>query len=105
MTVTVRADRDTVATFAAERPDRVAAVWAPHLDAWRITLTPRAILDARAIVMIVAGAARADAVRAALDLPENAVARPVQLLRAAGDRVEWIMDAAAAARRPAAPRA
>lgn len=32
-------------------------------------------------------------------------ARPAQILRAAGDRVEWIMDAAAAARRPAAPPA
>ena len=89
-----------------DRPtSRVAAVWAPHLDAWRITLTPRAILEARAIVMVVAGAAKAGAVRAALDLPESAVAWPAQLLRAAGDRVEWIMDAAAAARRPVAPRA
>lgn len=89
-----------------DRPrDRVAAVWAPHLDAWRITLTPRAILDARAILMIVAGAAKADAVHAALDLPQNAAACPAQLLRDADDRVEWIMDAAAAARWPAAPRA
>jgi 6-phosphogluconolactonase len=84
---------------------RVAAVWAPHLDAWRITLTPRAILDARAILMIVAGAAKAGAVHAALDLPLNAAAWPAQLLREADDRVEWIMDAAAAARRPVAPRA
>ncbi|MBI3049652.1 MAG: 6-phosphogluconolactonase [Acidobacteria bacterium] len=87
-------------------PDqRVAAVWAARQGAWRITLTPRALLDARAIVMIVAGAAKADAVRAALDLSDEVTRWPAQLLRAADDRVEWIMDAAAAARRPAAPRA
>ncbi len=34
---------------------RIAAVWAPHLNAWRITLTPEAILDSRAIVVLVAG--------------------------------------------------
>src|SRR5688572_21606184 len=38
---------------------RVAAIWAPHLDAWRITLTPQALLDAQAIVMIVAGEKKA----------------------------------------------
>lgn len=84
---------------------RVAAVWAPHLGAWRITLTPRAILDARAIVMVVTGAAKAGAVHAALDLPDDATARPAHLLRDADDRVEWIMDAAAAARRRASPPA
>ena len=84
---------------------RVAAVWAPPLEAWRITLTPNAILDAHTILIIVAGAAKAEAVRAAFDLPEDAAAWPVQRLRPAGDRVEWIMDAAAAARRPAAPPA
>jgi 6-phosphogluconolactonase len=78
---------------------RVAAVWTPHPGAWRITLTPRALLDARAIILIVAGAAKADAVSAALDRPDDPAVWPAQLLRAAGDRVEWIMDAAAAARR------
>ena len=90
--------------YEREAP-RVAAVWAPHLGAWRITLTPPALLDARAILMIVAGAAKAGAVHAALDRPGDPAAWPVQLLRAAGDRVEWIMDAAAAAQRPAAPPA
>ena len=80
------------------KPDRVAAVWAAHLNAWRITLTPDAILDARAIVMIVAGAKKADAVHAAVDAPRDVARWPAQLLREADDRVEWIIDRAAASR-------
>ena len=83
-----------------ERPTRrrVAAIWVPHLDAWRITLTPDAILDSRAIVVLVAGANKADAVHAALHEPLDVQKSPAQLLRSAGDRVEWFVDRAAAAR-------
>lgn len=84
-----------------ERPPtvrRVAAIWAPHLSAWRITLTPDAILDSRAIVVLVAGTGKADAVRAALDAPLDVKKYPAQLLRSAGDRVEWFVDRAAAER-------
>ena len=84
-----------------ERPPtrrRVAAIWVLHLDAWRITLTPDAILDSRAIVVLVAGANKADAVHAALHEPLDVQKSPAQLLRSAGDRVEWFVDRAAAAR-------
>lgn len=80
------------------RHERVAAVWAPHLEAWRITLTPAALLDARAIVMVVSGEKKAAAVHAALRAPVDIAQYPAQLLRQAGDRVEWIVDRAAAAR-------
>lgn len=84
--------------FTARHATRhAAAVWAPQLDAWRITLTPAAILDARAILMVVAGAAKAAAVRAALEEPLDVARHPAQLLRDAGDRVEWFLDGAAAA--------
>jgi len=76
---------------------RIAAVWAPHLNVWRITLTPEAILDSRAIVVFVAGANKASAVDAALEAPLDVKRYPAQLLRAAGDRVEWFLDRAAAA--------
>ena len=80
-----------------DRPHaRVAAVWAPHLDAWRITLTPPALLDARRIVMLVAGEKKADAVHAALELPTDVRRWPAHLLRQAEDRVEWFLDRAAA---------
>lgn len=84
-----------------ERPltgRRVAAIWAPHLEAWRITLTPEAILDSRAIIVLVAGPGKAHAVRAALHEPLDVKKYPAQLLRSADDRVEWFVDRAAAAR-------
>jgi 6-phosphogluconolactonase len=79
-------------------PGRVVAVWAPKLNAWRITLTPTPILAARTIVMLVAGADKADAVYAAIEAAEDVDRYPAQLLRAAEDRLEWLVDAAAAAR-------
>ena len=89
---------------AAEGGERVAAVWVEPLRTWRITLTPQALLDARAIVVLVAGTAKADAVSAALEGTEDVKRWPAQLLRRAGDRVEWLIDAAAA-RQLAAPPA
>jgi 6-phosphogluconolactonase len=84
---------------------RVAGVFAPHLNAWRITLTPPAILAARDIVMLVAGAAKAEAVYLALEGDEDPLRYPAQRLRPAGDRVEWFLDRAAAARLRGAPPA
>lgn len=80
-----------------ERHDRVAAVRPPHLSAWRITLTPPALLDARAIVMVVAGDRKAAAVHAAIAGPLDITRCPAQILRQAGDRVEWMLDRSAAA--------
>lgn len=75
----------------------VAEVWVPSLQRWRITLTPPALLDAEAIVMLTAGATKAAAVRAVLQGAEDVAQWPAQILRQAGDRVEWWMDSAAAA--------
>jgi 6-phosphogluconolactonase len=82
---------------ADERGRLAAAVWVPALQTWRITLTPRALLDAGVILVLTAGAAKADAVHIALRLPEDIARWPVQLLRRADDRVEWWLDRAAAA--------
>jgi 6-phosphogluconolactonase len=79
-----------------ERGRLAAAVWVPALQTWRITLTPRALLDAGIILVLTAGAAKADAVHTALRLPEDIARWPVQLLRRADDRVEWWLDRAAA---------
>ena len=74
----------------------VGAVWIEQLAAWRITLTPPAVIEARAILVNGSGPHKADAVRAALTLPEDVTRYPAQLLRRAGDRVEWLIDRAAA---------
>lgn len=75
---------------------RVAAIWASHLNAWRITLTPAALVDAHAILVLASGSMKAEAVRAALELPEDLARWPGQLLRTAGERVEWVVDREAA---------
>jgi 6-phosphogluconolactonase len=94
---------DWSASQAASGGERVAAVWVEQMRTWRITLTPQALLDARAIVVLVAGAEKADAVSAALEGPEDVARWPAQLLRRAGDRVEWLIDGAAAQRLAAPP--
>lgn len=87
-----------------ERARKTAAPFAAHLNAYRITLTPPALLDARRIVMLVAGTQKADAVKAAIEGPEDPHKYPAQLLRGAGERVEWLIDRAAA-RALSSPRA
>lgn len=75
-----------------EAQDPVAAVWVPHLHAWRITLTPPVLLDATTTIVIASGRGKADAVHAALEGPPDVRRCPAQLLRHAGDRVEWVVD-------------
>jgi 6-phosphogluconolactonase len=87
-----------------ESPLLAAGLFVPELNAWRITMTPAALLDAEAIIMIAGAASKADAIAAALEGPLDVPRYPAQLLREAGDRVEWIIDAAAAARLRGAPR-
>jgi len=93
--------------LAGRPPERLlaAGVAVPELGTWRITMTPAALLDSAAIVMIAAEASKADAVAAAIEGPLDVPRYPAQLLREAGERVEWIIDSAAAARLRAAPRA
>ena len=87
-------DEDSV---PGEPDPNVTAVWAQHLRASRITLTPAAILNARSIVVLASGAAKAAAVEAAIEKPLNVHRWPAQLLREAGTRVTWMVDEAAAA--------
>ena len=79
------------------RPDELAAgIWVRQQNQWRITLTPPALLGSSAILVIAEGSTKADALAAAIDGDFDVVRYPAQLLREAGDRVEWLVDAAAA---------
>ena len=78
-----------------ERHRRAAAVWAPHLHAYRITLTPPALLSAARILMMVAGTSKVPAIRAALADATSVERCPARLLDPAADRVEWLIDRAA----------
>src|SRR5258706_15414778 len=81
-----------------EGPPYATGVWVPKLNQWRITQTPPALLDSAAIVMMAAGSMKADAIAAAIEGQLDVSRYPAQLLRGAGDRVEWIIDDGAAKR-------
>ena len=93
----------------SERPERserlATGVHVPEISQWRVTVTPPALLDSAAIVVIANGSSKADAISAALEGALDVARCPAQLLRAAGDRVEWIMDSAASARLRGVPPA
>jgi 6-phosphogluconolactonase len=79
-----------------------AGVWVAKLNQWRITQTPPALLDSTAIIVMAAGSTKADAIATAIGGELNVSRCPAQLLRAADQRVEWIVDDAAA--RSVSPR-
>lgn len=73
---------------------RVLAVTGSKPPPRRLTLSPRALREARALLVLVTGAEKAEAVARALEGPWDPAATPAQLAR----RGEWIVDRAAAAR-------
>jgi 6-phosphogluconolactonase len=89
-----------------ERSERLATgVHVPELSQWRTTMTPAALLDSAAIIVIASGSSKADAVAAALEDSLDVARYPAQLLRAASHHVEWIIDSGASARLRAVPPA
>ena len=74
----------------------VVGNWAPHPQAWRMTLTFPVLNAARAVIFAVEGANKADAIRR---IREGGSGLPAE--RVSGEQVEWIIDAAAAGEAPA----
>ncbi len=72
-----------------------AGVWVPKLHQWRVTQTPAALLDSTAVIVMASGSTKAGAVAEAIAGALNVSRYPAQLLRAADERVEWIIDDAA----------
>jgi 6-phosphogluconolactonase len=69
----------------------VVGTWAPHPQAWRMTLTFPVLTAGRQVVFAVEGANKADALRAV-----RAGGSGLPAERVAGEHVEWLVDAAAA---------
>ncbi len=84
-----------------ERVRQVAAVHVDKLNTWRISLTLPVIDSARHIIVLVAGAAKAEIVRQILTEGQRSVPYPVQMIHPAGT-FEWYLDAAAAQALPEA---
>ncbi|BDC50854.1 6-phosphogluconolactonase [Bryobacterales bacterium F-183] len=74
-----------------------AAVYAPKLPNWRVTLLPKVLLSARHTLMLATGSDKADTLRAVFDESTyDPLARPVQLIAKEGRDVAWYLDRAAA---------
>ena len=78
-----------------DRQALVAAVWVEKMKQWRITMLPGILLAARHTVMLVAGADKAEPVRAIFKDPSDPLRYPAQITNQGRD-VAWYMDAEAA---------
>lgn len=81
--------------LASDQP--TAAPLVEKLGGRRLTLTPRAINDARLVAFLVTGGGKAWAVREALKGSAPAADLPVRAIRPHDGRVVWILDPEAAA--------
>jgi 6-phosphogluconolactonase len=82
-----------------ERDKWVDAVHVEKLNAWRISVTFPIIDYARCIMMLVAGAGKAEIVHELLALAPTATPYPVQQIQPRGE-MRWYLDSAAAALLP-----
>jgi 6-phosphogluconolactonase len=82
-------------TGAIAPEQRVAALYVPKLNAWRITFTPRLINAARQAAFLVSGAAKADVARRVLRGPRQPDVLPAQAIQLADGSLEWWADRAA----------
>jgi 6-phosphogluconolactonase len=95
-------DGHTASLFPGSDPfaGDAALVRAPYVAkfaACRLTLTPRAIAAARKVAVAAAGAAKAEALRDALEGPYDPQRRPIQVVRRTDGTLTWLVDRAAAA--------
>ncbi len=74
------------------------AHYVPKFDRWRITLTPRTINAAYAVMITAGGAEKSDALRAVLEGPHEPDIYPAQLIHPTSGNLRWLVDAAAASK-------
>jgi 6-phosphogluconolactonase len=79
------------------REDIAAAVYSASRKQWRVTLLPGALLAAKHTVFLVAGADKAEAVRAVFQEEYDPKKYPAQIASHHGKGVAWFLDQAAAA--------
>ena len=79
-----------------DRENVAAAAYVEKFHQWRITLLPAVLLAALNTVMLVAGADKAEALRAVVREPYDPKKYPAQLMTQPGHNVMWFLDKAAA---------
>jgi len=95
-------DAHTASLFPGEpliddREGIAAAVFVPKFNQWRVTLLPGALLAAKHTVFLVAGADKAEAVRAVFKEEYDPKKYPAQIASHHGRGVAWFLDQPAAA--------
>lgn len=83
-------------TAVQERDRWVMAEFVPSVSMWRLTLTPVVLNAARAVVFLVSGGEKADAVTRVLEGPRDPARWPAQVVAPPEGQVRWLMDAEAA---------
>ena len=88
---------DSVPTPAAilDQENWAAAFWVPQLDAFRFSLTPRAINAAAEVIFAVSGPEKAEILQAVLE--GNSGSYPARLIAPSQGRLVWLADRPAAA--------
>jgi 6-phosphogluconolactonase len=84
-------------TAVHEQSRWVVAEYVEEVGMWRITLTPYVLNQAREVLFLVAGTAKASMLARVLEGPRNPAALPAQIVRPTPGEVIWLVDAAAAA--------
>ena len=79
-----------------ERRRLVAAPWVEQLGTHRITLTPPVLNAARALIFLLVGADKGEALRDVLEGPVEPRLRPAQVVQPTDGEVLWLVDRAAA---------
>jgi 6-phosphogluconolactonase len=74
----------------------VVAPWVEKFKTFRMTLTPPVLCNARAVVFLLSGAAKADTLRDVLEGPYDPLRLPSQVVRPIDGRLTWLVDQAAA---------
>jgi 6-phosphogluconolactonase len=85
-------------SVSKEKPNRlVIAPWVPHLNDFRISLTPNALNGSRNIIFLVSGTEKASLLATVLEGEKSGhVAYPAQAIQPTEGRLTWLVDKSAA---------
>ena len=80
----------------SESKKLVVAAWVPAVHAWRITLTPPVLNHAEAVVFLVSGAEKAEALKSVIEGDDAPLRFPAQAVKPEQGRLIFLVDAEAA---------
>jgi 6-phosphogluconolactonase len=79
-----------------ETQHRCVANFVPKLNSWRLTMTATFINESSEVMIVVAGAGKAQRVASVLEGPRLPDEQPIQRIAPLSGKIAWILDAAAA---------